>query len=71
MSLSTVAIFQCLVSGRLLDIGYLRAPLLVASVSLVFCLFMTAQCTQYWQFMLSQGVTLGVCMLVYDMQPSR
>ncbi|KAF9518774.1 hypothetical protein BS47DRAFT_1325097 [Hydnum rufescens UP504] len=50
----------CLVSGRLLDIGYLRAPLLVASVSLVFCLFMTAQCTQYWQFMLSQGVTLGI-----------
>ena len=49
-----------LVVGRLLDRGYLRLPVLVASVVFVICMFLTAECTQYWQFLLCQGFGIGV-----------
>ena len=49
-----------LVVGRLLDRVYLRLPVLVASVVFVICMFLTAECTQYWQFLLCQGFGIGV-----------
>ncbi|KZV66537.1 MFS general substrate transporter [Peniophora sp. CONT] len=50
-----------LVFGRLFDIGYFRIPFLIASAVLVMCTFLVAECTQYWQFMLCQGLAIGLC----------
>ncbi|KAF9519672.1 hypothetical protein BS47DRAFT_1358009 [Hydnum rufescens UP504] len=52
--------FPGLVSGRLFDIGYLRGPLFLASVFFIFCVFMIAQCTEYWQLMIVHGISLGI-----------
>ena len=49
-----------LVVGRIFDMGYVKAPLGGASALLVAVTFLTAQCTQYWQFLLCQGIALGV-----------
>ncbi|KAI0748396.1 MFS general substrate transporter [Daedaleopsis nitida] len=49
-----------LVVGRVFDMGYTKLPLFCASVVLVAATFLTAQCTQYWQFLLCQGVALGI-----------
>ncbi|KAM5535342.1 hypothetical protein V8D89_011027 [Ganoderma adspersum] len=46
--------------GRLFDLGYLRLPVFLASVLLVVCMFLTAQCTEYWQFLLCQGFGVGL-----------
>ncbi|KAI1786161.1 MFS general substrate transporter [Ganoderma leucocontextum] len=46
--------------GRLFDLGYLRLPVLMASALLVVCMFLTAECTQYWQFLLCQGFGVGL-----------
>jgi MCP family monocarboxylic acid transporter-like MFS transporter 10 len=50
----------CLLTGRLFDVGYFRLPLAIASVVLVVAAFLTAQCTQYWHFLLCQGIAVGV-----------
>ena len=42
------------------DRGYLRLPVLVASTVFVICMFLTVECTQYWQFLLCQGFGIGV-----------
>ena len=49
-----------LVFGRLFDIGYFRLPFAIASSVLVACTFLVAECTQYWHFMLCQGLAIGV-----------
>ncbi|KAH9928564.1 MFS general substrate transporter [Epithele typhae] len=49
-----------LVVGRLFDMGYLKSMLGAASAVLVAATFLTAQCTQYWQFLLCQGIALGL-----------
>ena len=49
-----------LVMGRLFDIGIFKLPYAIASVLLVATSFLTGQCTQYWQFLLCQGIALGV-----------
>ena len=46
--------------GRLFDMGYTKAPLGLASVMLVATTFLTAQCKEYWQFILCQGIATGV-----------
>jgi hypothetical protein len=48
------------ITGRLLDMGYYKLPLGIASVFLVLCALLTAQCTEYWQFLLCQGFGCGV-----------
>lgn len=48
------------VTGRLFDLGYFRVPFFVGTVILVVATFLTAQCREYWQFLLCQGVTVGV-----------
>ena len=40
--------------------GYVRLPLNIASVLLVAATFLTAQCKEYWQFLLCQGIAIGV-----------
>ncbi|KAI1788356.1 MFS general substrate transporter [Ganoderma leucocontextum] len=49
-----------LIVGRIFDMGYVKLPLSLASVLLVATTFLTAQCTQYWQFLLCQGIALGL-----------
>ncbi|EIN07031.1 MFS general substrate transporter [Punctularia strigosozonata HHB-11173 SS5] len=49
-----------LVTGRLFDIGYFRVPLAVASALLVMATFLIAECTEYWQFLLCQGLAVGL-----------
>ena len=54
-----------LIFGRLFDIGYFRIPFLTASSVLVICTFLIAECTQYWHFMLCQGLAIGVRTIIY------
>ncbi|PBK72994.1 MFS general substrate transporter [Armillaria solidipes] len=54
------------VTGRMFDIGYFKAPLLSASILLVLATFLVAECTQYWHFLLCQGFTIGLsCGMVF------
>lgn len=52
--------FPALISGRLFDTGHLRVPLLIASITLVLCTFLIAECHEYWHFLLCQGFGVGV-----------
>jgi MFS family permease len=49
-----------LVGGPLHDLGHTHMQLLVCSALAVFGLMMTSLCTEYWQFMLAQGVCMGL-----------
>ena len=49
-----------LIVGRIFDMGYTKTPLVLASALLVAATFLTAQCTAYWQFLLCQGIAIGV-----------
>ncbi|KAK7025062.1 MFS domain-containing protein [Favolaschia claudopus] len=49
-----------LVVGRLFDIGYFRVPFFAASVLLVLSTFLVSICTQYWHFLLCQGIATGI-----------
>lgn len=48
--------------GPIFDRGYLRSLLLTGTFLIVFGLMMTSLCTAYWQFMLAQGVCMGLGM---------
>ncbi|KAG6380143.1 major facilitator superfamily domain-containing protein [Boletus reticuloceps] len=49
-----------LVTGRLFDIGYFKMPYFFASCLLVACTFLVAECKVYWQFLLAQGLGIGL-----------
>ncbi|KAI1788361.1 MFS general substrate transporter [Ganoderma leucocontextum] len=49
-----------LIVGRIFDMGYTKIPLALASALLVAATFLTAQCTAYWQFLLCQGIAIGL-----------
>ncbi|GAW02516.1 major facilitator superfamily domain-containing protein [Lentinula edodes] len=49
-----------LITGRMFDIGIFKIPFAVASLVLVATSMLTGQCTEYWQFILCQGVALGL-----------
>jgi MCP family monocarboxylic acid transporter-like MFS transporter 10 len=49
-----------LVVGRLFDLGYFRMPMAIASAVLVVATLLVAECTQYWHFILCQGVAVGI-----------
>ncbi|KAG2349996.1 MFS general substrate transporter [Suillus weaverae] len=55
-----LAYLPSLVAGRLFDLGYFKIPFFAASCALVACTFLTAECTQFWQLFLTQGLGLGV-----------
>jgi len=46
--------------GRLFDLGHFRLPYFVGSMGVVATTVLIAECKQYWQFLLVQGVLLGV-----------
>ncbi|KAF8227102.1 MFS general substrate transporter [Tricholoma matsutake] len=46
--------------GRLFDLGYFRTLFLSSSAVLVVSTFLVAQCNQYWQFLLCQGIAAGL-----------
>ncbi|KAI0641337.1 MFS general substrate transporter [Trametes meyenii] len=46
--------------GRLFDMGYLRLPVFLASALLIVCTFLTAECKEFWQFLLCQGFGIGL-----------
>lgn len=49
-----------LVVGRLFDLGYFRQTFFVCSVILVVATFLTAECKEYWHFLLCQGFAVGI-----------
>ncbi|PIL24397.1 MFS general substrate transporter [Ganoderma sinense ZZ0214-1] len=49
-----------LIVGRIFDMGYVKLPLSIASALLVTATFLNAQCKQYWQFLLCQGIAVGL-----------
>ncbi|KAH7875005.1 major facilitator superfamily domain-containing protein [Lentinula edodes] len=49
-----------LISGRLFDLGIFKLPFVAASALLVTSTFLVAECTQYWQFVLCQGLATGL-----------
>ncbi|TCD70280.1 hypothetical protein EIP91_004181 [Steccherinum ochraceum] len=55
-----------LVTGRLFDMGYIKLPVTVASALLITSTFLTAECKEYWQFILCQGILAGVmCGIIF------
>jgi hypothetical protein len=46
--------------GRIFDLGYLKVPFFLGTVGMTTSLFLVAECKQYWQFLLVQGVLYGV-----------
>lgn len=60
---STQYALACLLSlpaGRMFDLGHFRIPFFAASCVFVACTFLIAECTQFWQLFLTQGIGLGV-----------
>ena len=53
-------VMQCLITGRLFDLGYSKSQLYVGSVMLLLAVFGAAASTSYSGFMISQGILLGV-----------
>ncbi|KAJ7358018.1 major facilitator superfamily domain-containing protein [Mycena albidolilacea] len=47
-------------SGRLFDLGYFRPLLLTSLAAATVGNFLVAECTEYWHFVLCQGVLLGI-----------
>lgn len=47
-------------TGPLFDQGYLRSLLFAGTFALVFGMMMTSLCTQYWHFVLAQGLVVGL-----------
>jgi MFS family permease len=53
-------------SGRATDAGYFRFTLTVGATFVVFSIFMTSLCTEYWQLFLAQGLGQGIgCGLMF------
>ncbi|KAJ7431045.1 major facilitator superfamily domain-containing protein [Mycena galericulata] len=61
LQLSLVLTMGCF-SGPLFDAGYLKPMIAGAGALYVFCLFMTSISTQFYQFVLSQGLGVGIAM---------
>lgn len=59
---ASLLFFTGVVSGGLYDAGYFRALIMVGLFMIVFGMFMTSLCYAYWQFLLAQGVCVGVGM---------
>ncbi|KAJ7038563.1 major facilitator superfamily domain-containing protein, partial [Mycena alexandri] len=59
LQLSLVLLVGC-VSGPMFDAGYLKSMIAFGGTLYVFCLFMTSISTQFYQFVLSQGLGVGV-----------
>ncbi|KAH8825933.1 MFS general substrate transporter [Flagelloscypha sp. PMI_526] len=56
----SLVFFPALISGRLFDLGHFRVPFGFWSAVFVVTIFLTAQCKQYWHFLLCQGFAQGL-----------
>ena len=50
----------CIVTGPLYDLGYLHSLVNIGTFAIVFGMMMTSICYEYWQFILAQGVVVGI-----------
>lgn len=50
----------CIGTGPLYDFGYLRSMVNVGTFTIVFGVMMTSLCRRYWQYVLAQGVVIGI-----------
>jgi len=48
------------ITGRMFDLGYFKLPFFFASCLLVGATLLTAQCSHYWQFLVCQGLAVGL-----------
>ncbi|KAJ7138059.1 MFS general substrate transporter [Mycena epipterygia] len=46
--------------GRLFDNGWFALPAACASLALVVLTILTGQCTKFWQFLVCQGIAVGI-----------
>ena len=53
-------LFVGVLSGPLIDAGYMSHVLALGMCLSAFGLFMTSLCHTYWQFMLAQGIVIGI-----------
>lgn len=53
-------LFGGILAGPLYDHGYLRSLICVGSFLIVFGMMMTSLSSTYWQFILAQGLVVGV-----------
>ncbi|KAI0506270.1 MFS monocarboxylate transporter [Xylaria bambusicola] len=64
--IGTIQIFILLAigtfSGRASDAGFVHQAVLLGTVLIVFGMFVTSAATQYYQFILAQGVVIGIGM---------
>ncbi len=60
---------MCTFSGRLADAGYVRSTLAGGAFLVIFGTFMTSLGTQYWHFLLSQGICIGLGLGIMFMPP--
>ncbi|KAF5347942.1 hypothetical protein D9756_010120 [Leucocoprinus leucothites] len=56
----SLVFFPGLIVGRLFDLGYFRVLFITSGLFLVVATFLAAQCTEYWQLLLSQGIMAGL-----------
>ena len=50
----------CIVTGPLYDLGYLHSLVNIGTFAIVFGMIITSICSEYWQFVLAQGVVVGI-----------
>ncbi|KAI0260447.1 MFS general substrate transporter [Gloeopeniophorella convolvens] len=55
----SLALLPGLFVGRLFDVGHFHVPYVIASINLVVCTFLTAECKNFWQLLLCQGLGVG------------
>lgn len=48
------------IMGRIFDLGYLKLPFLIGTILLIVATFLVAECHTYWEFLLCQGLAVGV-----------
>ncbi|THU87429.1 MFS general substrate transporter [Dendrothele bispora CBS 962.96] len=49
-----------LVVGRLFDVGYFRVVFTTSAILIVVATFLVPECKEYWQFVLCQGMAIGL-----------
>ncbi|KAF8606219.1 MFS general substrate transporter [Ceratobasidium sp. AG-I] len=49
-----------LLTGRLFDLGHYHIPQFIAATFVIIGAFLTAECHEYWQFLLCQGIVIGL-----------
>lgn len=57
---TALCIMPGILTGRMFDLGYFKIPYLISSLLLVISTVLVAECTEYWHFMLCQGLATGI-----------